>query len=88
MNQVLEDLKMACKVGYGCGLETVQEAISNVAHHYDAFFRIEEANQRLGDMQNHINLNTPKDITIRNYMGEDWWDQVVAEEVAYWEANL
>jgi len=85
MTQLSDDFTMMCRVGYGCGLTTVGEAFSQLCCHYDAFFKIEEANERIGAIASNVEFIENQ--TIREVMGDAWCDQQDAEEKAYWETQ-
>lgn len=87
MSQVVEDFHVMCRVGYGCGLQTVNEAFHQLSSHYDAFFLISEAVDRLQSLDQYICSQDGWGDTIRSVMGDAWCEQQDAEEAAYWEGQ-
>lgn len=83
MSQVDKDFIQMCSCGYGCDLQTLGEAYTNVQLHYDAFFTIDTAVARLnalGDMVVEKGLHT----TIREAMGVEWCAEEDRKEQEYW----
>lgn len=87
MSQVNDDLRMMCKIGYGLGLHTLTDSFVEIERHYDLFFPIKEAHQRLKELEEHINRHEGWGDTIRSVMGDGWCAKQDAEEAAYWEAQ-
>lgn len=85
MRLVAEDFFKMCITGYGIGLPTVAEAFMEVERHYDLFFSIKEAHQRLKSLEEYINERELWGETIRRVMGDAWCDKQDAEEAAFWE---
>ena len=72
MNHAEQDLNTMLKVGYGCGLKTLDEAYNNLCYHYDAFFLIEEAGARLDALRVHYQSISTEGQTIRDFKGDEW----------------
>lgn len=84
MNQ---DFITMCTVGYGCGLHTLNEAYDNLSRHYDAFFKIDEAQDRLVALEEYVLSQGDWGDTIRGVMGDDWCTKEDAKEEAFWESQ-
>jgi hypothetical protein len=46
-------LEETIQIGYGCGLNTLEEAYNNIMNHYDCFFLIADINNQIS---NYIKL--------------------------------
>lgn len=72
MSQVIEDFELMCRVGYGCGLQTISESYDQITRHYDVFFKIEEAASRLENLYFYIESQGDWGDTIKGVKGSAW----------------
>lgn len=80
----MNDFELMCRVGYGCGLKTLGEAYSQLCCHYDAFFLIEEANEKLHTL-GELLVKKGSMTTIREAMGDAWCDEEDRLEKEFFE---
>lgn len=88
-----DDFKKMCAIGHGCGLTTLAEAFTQCELHYDALWKIDEANDALNLLNQEIEAlalaaKLPSTcITILEVMGRDWAAQEDAEMQAYMDGQ-
>ena len=81
-----QDFVTMCATGFGCGLKTLGESFNNMANHYDLFWKIEEANEKIGLLAKEIEAYPDGyNTTVKEAMGTAWVDAEIAAEKAFWE---
>lgn len=82
-----KDYETMCQIGYGCGLTTIEGCYDQLSRHYDAFFLISEAVDRLKSLESYITGLGTWEKTVQEAMGQEWCDKQDAEEAAFWEGQ-
>jgi hypothetical protein len=75
VSQAAKDYDLMCRVGYGCGLDSIDESFCQLSRHYDAFFLIEEARDRLNELSSYITSLGTWEKTLREARGDLWCDE-------------